>query len=126
MTGLTPYQFPGTIAALQASEAHYAFVIRDQPSLFLVTDEDSWRTEGANASESDRFGLFQVVSTDGKLPVNVIGFLRPILEELNNAGIRVGPQCGAIFDYRFIFGRDIVQAELVLATFLERGKEQVA
>lgn len=122
MLDLGADQISSAIAALQASEARYACVIRDQAGLSLVIDEDTWKTYGADATERDRFGPFRVVSTDGELPFNVIGFLRPVLERLNGAGIKAGPQCGAVFDHLFIFEHDIERAEMMLSEFIEEAK----
>ena len=126
MIDLGADQISSTIAVLQAFEARYACVIRDQAGLSLVIDEDTWETYVADATERDRFGPFRVVSTDGELPFNVIGFLRPVLERLNGAGIKAGPQCGAVFDHLFIFERDIERAEMMLTEFTEQAKVQIA
>ncbi|MCG8694488.1 MAG: hypothetical protein MI806_25045, partial [Minwuiales bacterium] len=72
----------------------------------------------------DRFGPFRIVSTDGELPFDVIGFLQPVLLELNAQGIKAGPQCGAVFDHLFIYEKDIDQAERILLDFIEKAKKR--
>lgn len=126
MLDLAADQAAPALAAMAASEARYCCIIRDQAGLSLVVDEDTWSAHGKSVVERDRFGPFRVVSTDGDLPFNVIGFLRPVLEELNGAGIKAGPQCGAVFDHLFIFEKDIDRAEAILAKFIERARTQVA
>ncbi|GEN29084.1 hypothetical protein HVA01_27300 [Halovibrio variabilis] len=72
----------------------------------------------------DYFGSFRVVSTDGDLPFDVIGFLRPVLELLNNEGIKAGPQCGAVFDHLFIYERDVERANALLEDFISKARDQ--
>ena len=112
---------PAAAAALAASAARYCCVIRDQAGLSLVVDDATWTAQGAGVAERDRFGPFRVVSTDGELPFDVIGFIRPLLQELNGAGIKAGPQCGAVFDHLFIYERDIDRAEAMIGDFIRRA-----
>ena len=72
----------------------------------------------------ERFGPFKIISTDGDLPFDVVGFLQPLLLELNTRGIKAGPQCAAVFDHLFIYEKDIAQAEVVIDQFIEKAKKQ--
>lgn len=110
------------LAAMAGSRARYCCLIRDQAGPSLVVDDETWREHGAGVPERDRFGPFKVVSTDGELPFDVIGFIRPVLQELNGAGIKAGPQCGAVFDHLFIYEKDIARAEAMIADFIARAK----
>lgn len=121
MIDLSADAAPAAAAALAASEARYCCVIRDQAGLSLVVDDATWTAHGAGLAERDRFGPFRVVSTDGELPFDVVGFIRPLLQELNGAGIKAGPQCGAVFDHLFIYERDIDRAEAMIGDFIRRA-----
>ena len=68
------------------------------------------------------FGPFRVVSTDGELPFDVIGFLGPVLRVLNEHGIKAGPQCGAVFDHLFIYERDVERAMAFLEDFISQAR----
>jgi len=125
MIDLEADQSAAGVAVLTASEARYCCIIRDQAGLSLLVDDETWMAHGDGVPVRDRFGPFRVVSTDGELPFDVIGFLRPVLQELNGAGIKAGPQCGAVFDHLFIFERDIERAEEMLADFIARAKVAV-
>lgn len=116
-------QASAAVAAIMHSEARYSCIIRDQAGLSLVVDDETWVIHGVSVTERDRFGPFRIVSTDGELPFNVIGFLRPVLEELNGAGIKAGPQCGAVFDHLFIFEKDIERAQIMLENFIVQAQE---
>jgi hypothetical protein len=102
MIDLESAQGAVAMAALSASVARYCCVIRDQAGLSVVVDDKTWAAHGNGVPVRDKFGPFRVVSTDGELPFNVIGFVRPVLQELNGAAIKAGPQCGAVFDHLFI------------------------
>ncbi|MCD1619296.1 hypothetical protein K7H20_14590 [Salipiger manganoxidans] len=53
-------------------------------------------------------------------------FLRPVIEELNDASIKADPKYGAHYDHLFIFERDTARAEAMVADFIERAKMHVA
>ncbi|MFF0223181.1 hypothetical protein [Streptomyces sp. NPDC004629] len=64
------------------------------------------------------------MSTDGELPFEVVGFLRPILEVLNNAGIKAGPICATDHDHLFIYEKDIEQAEANIDEFIATSRQE--
>ena len=104
--------------------SRYCCVIRDQAGLSVIADEETVTSMEAEVTPRDRFGPFRVVSTDGELPFDVIGFLQPVLKELNGQGIKAGPQCGAVFDHLFIYEKDIERAEEILEEFIESAKSR--
>lgn len=110
--------------AVADSTGRYACLIRDQGCLSLIVDEAGLEPEELRAKATQKFGPFKVVSTDGELPFNVVGFLRPVLEVLNREGIKAGPQCGADFDHLFIFEKDIDDAQRLLAAFIDKARSQ--
>lgn len=109
---------------LMSSTSRYSCVIRDQAGLTAVVDEQTFETLRQQPSPRDRFGPFRIVSTDGELPFDVVGFLQPVLLALNAQGIKAGPQCGAVFDHLFIYEKDIDQAERIVLDFIEKAKER--
>lgn len=118
-------QEAGTVTEiLVRSASRYSCVIRDQAGLTAVVDEQTFENLPQQPSPRDRFGPFRIVSTDGELPFDVIGFLQPVLLELNAQGIKAGPQCGAVFDHLFIYEKDIDQAERILLDFIEKAKKR--
>lgn len=111
------------VEALSQSASTYCCIIRDQAGCALLIDEASSVLPVLETEDCDRFGPFRIVSTDGHLPFDVIGFLRPALEDLNALGIKAGPQCSAVFDHFFIYEKDIQRAERVLDDLIGRAKE---
>ena len=105
-----------------SSASRYCSVIRDQAGFSVIADEKTVALLQAGVTLRGRFGPFRVVSTDGELPFDVIGFLHPALKELNGQGIKAGPQCGAVFDHLFIYEKDIERAKKILEEFIERAK----
>ena len=110
--------------AIVESRDRYSCLIRDQGCLSLLAEESTLRSVENQTAVSQKFGPFKIVSTDGELPFNVVGFLRPVLEVLNREGIKAGPQCGADFDHLFIFEKDIDEAQRLLADFIETAKSR--
>ncbi len=126
MIDLPPASRAVALRALAASESRYHCIIQDQAGYSLIVDETTWATLREEVTPRDTFGPFRIVSTDGELPFDVIGFLRPVLQELNAQGIKAGPQCGAVFDHLFIYEKDIDRAEMLLDGFIARAKSMVA
>ncbi|MCR9255144.1 MAG: hypothetical protein NXI16_03520 [Alphaproteobacteria bacterium] len=110
--------------AVSTASGRYACLIRDQAGISVVIDQESAEELARQVPVRDRFGPFRVVSTDGDLPFDVIGFLKPVLERLNAEGIKAGPQCGAVFDHLFIYEKDIDRAETVLEDFIAWAKSR--
>ncbi len=104
--------------------SRYCSVIRDQAGFSVIADEKTVASLQTGITPRGRFGPFRVVSTDGELPFDVIGFLHPALKELNGQGIKAGPQCGAVFDHLFIYEKDIKRAKEILEEFIERAKSR--
>ncbi|CDG54840.1 hypothetical protein AAGW18_14530 [Vreelandella titanicae] len=105
-----------------ASDARYSCLIRDQAGVSAIVDEAAVERLKTEVSIRDSFGPFQVISTDGELPFDVIGFLGPVLRVLNEHGIKAGPQCGAVFDHLFIYERDIERANALLEDFISQAR----
>lgn len=112
------------IRVVISSTSRYCCFIRDQAGLSVLTDEETVTSLEAEVTPRARFGPFRVVSTDGELPFDVIGFLQPALKELNGQGIKAGPQCGAVFDHLFIYEKDIERAEEILEEFIKNAKNR--
>jgi hypothetical protein len=110
--------------AVVYSASRYCCVIRDQAGLSVIADEETLTSMEAEVTPRDRLGPFRVVSTDGELPFDVIGFLQPVLKELNGQGIKAGPQCGVVFDHLFIYEKDIERAEEILEGFIESARSR--
>ncbi|QNI03673.1 hypothetical protein HXW73_12455 [Halomonas sp. SH5A2] len=103
------------------SDDRYSCLIRDQAGLSAIVEETAFERLRSEVSVRNCYGPFRVVSTDGDLPFDVIGFLRPVLELLNNEGIKAGPQCGAVFDHLFIYEKDIERANTLLEGFISKA-----
>lgn len=104
------------------SDARYSCLIRDQAGVSAIVEEAAFERLKSKVPVKGRFGPFRVVSTDGDLPFDVIGFLRPVLELLNSEGIKAGPQCGAVFDHLFIYERDVGRANILLEDFINKAR----
>lgn len=104
-------------------EAQYSCLIRDQAGVSAIVHELAVERMKSEVAIKDCFGPFQVVSTDGELPFDVIGFLWPVLKVLNDEGIKAGPQCGAVFDHLFIYERDIERATTLLEDFIGKARK---
>ena len=126
MIDLPPADHAAALRALADSEGRYHCVIRDQAGYSLIVDDATWATLQESVTPRDAFGPFRIVSTDGELPFDVIGFLRPVLQELNTQGIKAGPQCGAVYDHLFIYEKDIDRAVTLLNDFIARAKAMTA
>ncbi|WP_277809716.1 hypothetical protein [Chromohalobacter canadensis] len=101
----------------------YCCLIRDQAGVSAIVEEKAFERLKSVVKVRECFGPFRVVSTDGDLPFDVIGFLRPVLELLNNEGIKAGPQCGAVFDHLFIYESDVERANALLEDFISKARE---
>ncbi|MDQ7729837.1 hypothetical protein [Halomonas sp. SpR8] len=106
-----------------ASDARYSCLIRDQSGVSAIVEEAAVERLKTQVSIRGSFGPFRVVSTDGELPFDVIGFLGPVLRALNEQGIKAGPQCGAVFDHLFIYERDVKRAVALLEGFINQARE---
>lgn len=106
-----------------ASDARYSCLIRDQAGVSAIVEEAAVERLKSQVSFRDSFGPFRVVSTDGELPFDVIGFLGPVLKVLNEQGIKAGPQCGAVFDHLFIYERDVEKAMAIVGDFIIQARE---
>lgn len=106
-----------------ACVGRYSCLIRDQAGVSAIVEESAVEHLKFDVSVRDCFGPFRVVSTDGELPFDVIGFLGPVLKVLNNEGIKAGPQCGAVFDHLFIYERDIERANTLIEDFISKAKD---
>ncbi|MDQ7735757.1 hypothetical protein QT231_23950 [Halomonas sp. SpR1] len=106
-----------------ASDARYSCLIRDQSGVSAIVEEAAVERLKTQVSIRGSFGPFRVVSTDGELPFDVIGFLGPVLRVLNEQGIKAGPQCGAVFDHLFIYERDVEKAVALLEDFINQARE---
>ncbi|WP_280564728.1 hypothetical protein [Chromohalobacter sp. 48-RD10] len=105
------------------SVGRYSCLIRDQASVSAIVEDAAVERLKAEVPVRDCFGPFRVLSTDGELPFDVIGFLGPVLELLNNEGIKAGPQCGAVFDHLFIYEQDVERASALIEGFISKAKE---
>lgn len=65
----------------------YCCLIRDQAGVSAIVEEKAFERLKSVVKVRECFGPFRVVSTDGDLPFDVIGFLRPVLELLNNCRV---------------------------------------
>lgn len=106
-----------------ASDDRYSCLIRDQAGVSMIAEEAAVEQLKSEVSIRDCFGPFRVVSTDGELPFDVIGFLGPVLKVLNDEGIKAGPQCGAVFDHLFIYERDVERANTLLENFISEARD---
>lgn len=106
-----------TSLALGSAES-YCALIRDQGRASLITDEASVRRIATRLTVRERVGPFRMVSTDGELPFDVVGFLRPVLEVLNNAGIKAGPQCGIDHDHLFVYEDRLEDVHRIVSDFI--------
>ncbi|MER6523770.1 hypothetical protein [Streptomyces sp. NPDC001508] len=106
------------------STGTYCCLIRDQAGISMVVDEAGSAVADELAHVQARFGPFRIVSTDGELPFDVVGFLRPVLEVLNSAGIKAGPICATGHDHLFIYEKDIEQAEAIIDEFIATSRQE--
>ncbi|MBE0464238.1 MAG: hypothetical protein ACTIDY_02385 [Halomonadaceae bacterium] len=112
-------------SAFVASVGRYSCLIHDQAGVSAIVEEEAVERLKSEASVRDCFGPFRVVSTDGELPFDVIGFLGPVLKVLNDEGIKAGPQCGAVFDHLFIYERDAERAKALIEGFISKARDRV-
>ena len=123
----TPAADAPVVAELMTStEGKYSCMIVDQGGVSATIDEQTAAAIESRCTLKGKYGPFRVVSTDGELPFNVIGFLRPLLEVLNGNGVKAGPQCGADFDHLFIYEDKLAQASVLIEEFIASAKARSA
>ena len=110
--------------AVASAKGVYSCIIIDQGGVSATVDESTAFAIEEKCKLKGKFGPFRVVSTDGELPFNVIGFIRPLLETLNREGIKAGPQCGADFDHLFIYEEKIDRANELIMDFIASAKAE--
>jgi len=123
MLDLSDTSAPDVANVFVASDARYSCLIRDQAGVSAIVEEAAVERLKTEVSIRDSFGPFRVISTDGELPFDVIGFLGPVLRVLNEHGIKAGPQCGAVFDHLFIYERDVERAMALLEDFINQARK---
>ena len=124
MLDLVDASAPKAASVFIESANRYSCLIRDQAGVSAIVEETAFERLKSEVPVRGCFGPFRVVSTDGDLPFDVIGFLRPVLELLNNEGIKAGPQCGAVFDHLFIYERDVERASSLLEDFISKARDR--
>ncbi len=115
-------QLSVAVAALQKSRAQYVCVIRDQTGFCLTIDDETWKAIGHTAVARQKFGPLKVLSTDSPLPFDVVGFIQAALREVNGAGLKAAPQCGAAADHFFTGADDIHRVERLFHQLIEKAK----
>ena len=110
---------------LAADSQSYCCILRDDAGLTAILDEAVFKQHDVSEISRQTIGPFKMVSTDGELPFDVVGFLQPLLLELNRAGIKAGPQCAVHADHLFIYERDIARANEIISQFIARAKDHV-
>lgn len=123
MLDLDDTSAPDAANVFVASSGRYSCLIRDQAGVSAIVEESAVERLKSDVPVRDCFGPFRVVSTDGELPFDVIGFLAPVLKLLNNEGIKAGPQCGAVFDHLFIYERDVERANILIEGFISKARD---
>lgn len=113
---------PGAAKALEVSTARYACIIRDQMGFSIIIDEDTKAALGSAIAPRQSFGPLKVISTDSPLPFDVVGFIQAALREVNGAGFKAAPQCGAASDHFFTSAQDIDAVAGLFETLIERAK----
>ncbi|MGM4907200.1 hypothetical protein AB8B21_00890 [Tardiphaga sp. 866_E4_N2_1] len=119
---LAPEQLSLALHAIEASESHYACVIRDQTGFCLTIDLDTWAAICGGVEPRQKFGPLRVISTDSPLPFDVVGFIRAALEEVNGAGYKAAPQCGAASDHFFTGEGDIEIVKSLFEKLIAKAK----
>ena len=119
---LAPGDFAGAARALEISTARYACIIRDQMGFSLVIDEATRDTLGDAIAPRQSFGPLKVISTDSPLPFDVVGFIQAARREVNGAGFKAAPQCGAAADHFFTGAQDIDAVAKLFDGLIARAK----
>lgn len=109
-------------AALAQSTSRYACVIRDQTGFCLTIDDATWTAIAGATVARQKFGPLKVISTDSPLPFDVVGFIQAALREVNGAGFKAAPQCGAAADHFFTAETDIAAVEGLFQQLIARAK----
>jgi hypothetical protein len=60
---------------LEVDCGRYISLIRDQACLSLIINEATWQNIRSQINLKNEFGPFRMISTEGELPFDVIGFL---------------------------------------------------
>lgn len=115
-------QLPLAMQAIEKSKSHYACVIRDQTGFCLTIDLETWDAISGGVEPRQKFGPLKVISTDSPLPFDVVGFIRAALDQVNGAGYKAAPQCGAASDHFFTGEADIAIVEELFKTLIARAK----
>ena len=106
---------PGALAlamrALQESDGRYACLIQDQMGFSMVVEQAVYLGLRREPALRQAFGPLKVISTDSPLPFDVVGFIQAALREVNGAGFKAAPQCGAAADHFFTGAADIGAVE---------------
>lgn len=113
---------PIAAAALEQSAGRYSCIIRDQFGFSLVVDAATWQELSSRISPRQKFGPLKVISTDSPLPFDVVGFIGAALREINGAGFKAAPQCGAAADHFFTGERDIAAVENLFKQLIDNAK----
>ena len=79
-------------ARVVATSQSYCRILRDEAGLTAIVDEAVFKQHEMSEISRQAIGPLKMVSTDGELPFDVVGFLQPLLLELNRAGVKAGPQ----------------------------------
>ncbi len=108
------------LKAIETSENCYSCVIRDQMGFSAIVSTAVWERLGGDARQ--KFGPLKVVSTDSPLPFDVVGFIQAALREINGAGYKAAPQCGAAADHFFTGEQDIAAVEDLFGKLIEKAK----
>ncbi|WP_338666004.1 hypothetical protein VQH23_12670 [Pararoseomonas sp. SCSIO 73927] len=111
LVGLAPGSLPVAARALEDSTSRYACIIQDQTGFSVVVDETVFGGMKDSPAVRASFGPLKVISTDSPLPFDVVGFIQAALREVNGAGYKAAPQCGAAADHFFTGAADIEMVE---------------
>ena len=110
---------------LVAHSQSYCCILRDEAGLTAIVDETTFQQHKMSEICRQAIGPFKMVSTDSELSFDVVGFLQPLLLELNRAGVKAGPQCAVHADHLFIYERDIARANEIISLFIAGAKHHV-
>ncbi|MCG8359461.1 MAG: hypothetical protein MI920_28175 [Kiloniellales bacterium] len=111
---------------LAANVQSYCCILRDEAGLTAIVDEAVFQRHEMAEISRQAVGPFKMISTDGELPFDVVGFLQPLLLELNRAGVKAGPQCAVHADHLFIYERDVARANKIISQFIARAKHRAS
>jgi hypothetical protein len=119
---LSPEHLALALRAVELSKSRYVCVIRDQTGFCLTIDQETWEAVSGGVVPRQKFGPLKVISTDSPLPFDVVGFIQAALREVNGAGYKAAPQCGAAADHFFTGEADIKAVEKLFHALIERAK----